>query len=497
MRIACVYSVDSYETVEKPLRNSSEIPFGISVIATVLKEHKHDVDLLVVTQATAIEALLGSYIAKNRPRMLCLTAVSSQFAVIDNVARVVKKLDPSIFVVLGGHYASLAPDDAIQSPYLDAICIGEGDEAVIALASQIASSSAWPTGIPNLWIKSRASGSVEKNATLPFNQALDSLPFIDRALWEPWIVAPQEEVSILVGRGCPFKCTYCSNHAMAALSKGRYVRYRSPENMIAEIESVCRQYPELRRIYLEVETIGASITKALALFEAMAKYNSSRSEKLTFRMNLAVQSKFVKNEEEVREFFAHCRKANVVGLNIGLESGSERIRKEVLRRAHYTNDELIRFASMAREYGISIVLFVMIGIPGETPKDFLETVEVIRRIRPETVLSSIFYPYVGTDLYDVAKARGLIPAEGLDGSGERRKATLDLPGFPRWRVRFEYVALWYRVYSGAWPFPKIFAHMARAYIAPYPKLESAYKYARSHSKLVSVLKRKLAARDAA
>lgn len=284
---------------------------------------------------------------------------------------------------------------------------------------------------------------------------------------------------------------------MAALSKGKYVRYRSPENMIDEIETVCRQYPELRRVYLEVETIGASITKALGLFEALAKYNSSRPEKLAFRMNLAVHSKFMKDEEEVREFFVYCQRANVVGLNIGLESGSERIRKEVLRRAHYTNVELIRFTSMAMEYGIKTILFVMIGIPGETPADFSETVDVIRRIQPETVFSSIFYPYVGTDLYNTAKAGGAIPAGGLDGRGERRKATLDLPGFPKWRVRFEYVALWYRVYHGTWPLPKIFAHMARAYIAPYPRLESAYKYARSHSKLVAVVKRKLSPRDAA
>ena len=191
MRIACVYSVDEYETVEKPLSTFAEIPFGISMIATILEKHDYDVDLFVVSRATAVEELLGSYIADKQPRMFCLTAVSSQFQNIEHVASVVKTIDSSIYVVLGGHHASLAPNNAIQSPYLDAICIGEGDRAIVDLASQVASDSAAPSGIPNLWIKNRTSGSIERNFRLPFIEDLDSLPYIDRGMWEPWVVAPQ------------------------------------------------------------------------------------------------------------------------------------------------------------------------------------------------------------------------------------------------------------------------------------------------------------------
>lgn len=67
------------------------------------------------------------------------------------------------------------------------------------------------------------------------------------------------KVSILVARGCPYKCTYCSNHALQLLSDGKLVRYRSPGDMNEGIEEVRRLYPDLRDIYLEVETIGASM----------------------------------------------------------------------------------------------------------------------------------------------------------------------------------------------------------------------------------------------
>ena len=386
--------------------------------------------------------------------MFCLTAVSSQFQNTENVARVVKEIDPDLFVVLGGHHASLAPDQAIESPYLDALCVSEGDRAAVDLVVQIEADPATrPTGIPGMWIKDKATGEIEKTPSLPFLQDLDSLPHIDRSLWEPWIVAPQDEVSILVGRGCPYKCTYCSNHALQLLSDGKFVRYRSPGDLIDEIEGVRRLYPELRDIYLEVETIGASMWNALELFSALAEYNSHRPDKLNFKMNLAIHSSFVKKEEKVREFFEYCRKANVIGLNIGLESGSERIRK-IMRRPRYSNKELTDFAALAKEYGIGVTLYALLGLPDETPKDFMETVQAVREIQPEKVYLSIFYPYIGTNLYDTAKERGLIPAEGLEPSSERRRAILDLPDFPRWRVRFEYIVFWYRAYKGIWPLPK-------------------------------------------
>ena len=90
---------------------------------------------------------------------------------------------------------------------MDAICVGEGDQAVIELASHLESNHAAPTGINNLWIKNKESGSIEKCQRNSFNEDLDNLPHIDRTMWWPWIVAPNEEVAILVGRGCPYKCT--------------------------------------------------------------------------------------------------------------------------------------------------------------------------------------------------------------------------------------------------------------------------------------------------
>ena len=95
---------------------------------------------------------MSDYINKEKPELFCLTSVSSQYWLVHKIAKEIKNLDPSIFTILGGHHASLAPDNAISSPYLDAICMGEGDHA-IKMLSNLISEGEEVKGIPNLWIK--------------------------------------------------------------------------------------------------------------------------------------------------------------------------------------------------------------------------------------------------------------------------------------------------------------------------------------------------------
>jgi len=110
MKIGCFYSIENYVSIDKSMRSPMEIPFGISIIATVLKVAGHNVDLFVIRPVTPLRKTLEKYIKEKRPQLFCLSAVSSQFPAIEKVAALVKEIDPSIFVILGGHHASLAPD---------------------------------------------------------------------------------------------------------------------------------------------------------------------------------------------------------------------------------------------------------------------------------------------------------------------------------------------------------------------------------------------------
>ena len=485
LSLACVYSVETYVTLDKPIREGASIPFGLATIASVLKDAGHEVQLLVFTPDTPILATLRSFMQRFRPRLFCLTAVSTQFSLIRTIAEAIKSLDSTCYVALGGAHASLMPEEAIACPFIDAVCVGEGDTAVVELAAQILAGRQ-PGNIHNFWFKHPETGFIEKNNAAPFLQDLDSLPLIDRELWRPWIMEPSRDPSVLVGRGCPFRCTYCSNHILGKLAKGPYVRFRSHNHIIKEIEQIT-QDPNVTNIYLEVETVGVNIEYALQLCEALSRFNVGRDIPIKFKINLAVTNNIVRDIELLDRLFAAFKRANIGTINIGLESGSERIRNEVLRRPRYSNEDIIKFCMHAKKYDIRIIIFVMIGLPGESVADFQETYQVVKTCEPYHIWLSIYYPYPGTDLYYVAKNQKLFSEQDIGNALERRRSYLTLPNFPRWRIMSEYVFFKFRVFKGRQSLRQRVFYAIRAAIETNAKLENLYLNLSRHTKIGQAL----------
>lgn len=476
MNIICVYSVEQPYSVNKPMKTAEEIPFGIASILTSLEHAGHTMELLVFSSQSPIREMLQTAIKNFKPDLLCLTAVSTQYPLISRVAKIARALSPSLYIVMGGHHASLQPEQSIVNPDLNAICLGEGDFVVVELARQL-SAVGQPYGIPGLWIKRGESGQeIERNLPGRFNVNIDELPFINRAYWSRWIQNEHEMPSVLVGRGCPYRCTYCSNHAMQKLAKGKYVRFRSVDNVIAEIDAIVTGFPQVLDLYLEVETIGVYPDYCIELGEKLIAYNARRKIPLRFGANLAPSKRLLSRTEVIDQILSLFHQAGIVFLNIGLESGSERLRKEVLRRPEYTNEVLIDFSQHARKHHIDINLFILFGLPGETPKDYLETIRVARSCRPHHVHLSIFFPYPGTDLYDLAVSQGLIDSNCFGvGGAERLRPVLKSTTFPRYRVALEYVLFPLRCFWGVWPYSKIVYAVVRNAMNMNPRLFSVVR----------------------
>ena len=490
MKIGCIYTVDTYFEVDKPFSTATEIPFGISIIITVLQQHGHDVELFVITPDTDLENTISKFVLEQNPKLICYTAVTTQYWQVKNVANYIKNLNQEIFHILGGHHASLDSDEVMKDGVFDAICVGEGENSIVELADNIENYSKYGhiKPIKNLWFSDNDNKKIIKNPRADFRQDLDDLPYINRKIWDKFIDNPNDYPAILLGRGCPFKCTYCSNHAMAKLSDGKYTRFRSPSNILGEIENILENYDNVERIYLEVETFGANRKASFAIFEKLAEFNSSRNQKIRFGANLALTSNFMSNEERCHELLSKASKANLMTINMGLESGSERFRKDVLLRPKYTNDELVRFCKLAKDYDIRVIFFILIGLPGETLADYYETVKTARRAQPYTCYVSIFYPYLGTDLATQAISLSLIHPRDLVESdtsrAERSRAILDLDGFSAKRIRIEYILFWFRVYFRHWPISKIIFQMISSFLRAYPKVYSKLLYLRNNSSIL-------------
>ncbi|MFA6142100.1 MAG: radical SAM protein [Candidatus Omnitrophota bacterium] len=443
MNVLFIYSLKDAFSPDKPLLTRADIPFGISYISSFLKKEGHDTELAVLTKKTRFIAI-DRIIKKTSPRLICFTAVFSEYAFITDAAKYIKKRYPGIFQLIGGPHVSLNPESCIAAPF-DAICVGEGEEATLELVKQLEGNIA-PSGISNLWI--RKGGNFEKNITRPFLKKIDILPYPDTSLWDRWIEKPKEFFTVLLGRGCPFLCAYCCNHALRKIASGDYVRLRSADNIIQEIRDTILVNRDVKKIYLEVETFGLDIEWAKKLCAKLEELNRELIEPLSFGTNLRITPGI-----DAEDLLSTMKKCGFDFINIGLESGNENIRRGVLKR-NYSNEDIFRAVRSAKKYGIRVIFYILMGIPGETAEDFKDTIRVSRICQPDHYMLSIFFPYPGTELYKSAEERGLIKRP-LDIRNERARAALDMPEFTKRQIISNYIWFEYNVYKGLKPLYKI------------------------------------------
>lgn len=470
MNVGFIFSSQNVLFTHKPLQCQEEMAFGISYISALLQRSGHKTRLCILTKETSQKSV-EEFIESFQPRVLAFTAVASEYSFIARWADMIKRRFPSIYLIGGGCHVSLNPDQGISSAF-DAICVGEGEYPVLELVQQIEAQKR-PSAIANLWIKQK--DLIEKNPPRPFLEDLDSLPFPDREMWQDWVSDPQSRPVILLGRGCHFQCTYCCNHALQKLARGKYVRFRSPENIIRELEGLAEKHKALSEVYFEVETLATNISWALRFCDALSKFNARRQKPLSFGANLRVTPR-----ADFGLLFRAMRKSNFTFINIGLESGSERVRREIMRR-YYSNQDVIETVQKARQHGLKVHLLNMIGLPGETEEDIKETIRVNRLCQPDMWAShSIFFPYPGTEIHKLCSDKGFLP-KVIDQERERSRAVLDLPDLSKKKIEHYFIWFDYYVYKGYRPVWKL---LMRTFIA---RLHASYSLMRLY-RMISEMK---------
>jgi hypothetical protein len=189
---------------------------------------------------------------------------------------------------------------------------------------------------------------------------------------------------------------------------------------------------------------------ALDLCKKLERLNNSMARRLSFGTNLRIVP-----GAGLEQLFKAFGDSNFKYIRIGVESGSERVRRDVLNR-NYSNADIVKAVQLARRYGMEVSLYNLLGVPGETKEDFDKTIELNRRCVPDKVFAHIFFPYPGTALYERCLKDGLFK-DLPDTALERCKATLDLPGFSKRQIQDGFIWFDYNVYNGKKPIHKILA----------------------------------------
>lgn len=425
---------------------------GVTALSAVLKQAGHEVSLLHLSNFDLGDAL--QQITKAAPDVIAISLTENHREQMSSLAVGIKKENKDIKIFAGGPFPSAYREWIDECEALDGLCYGEGEMSFLDVLNKLQKKEDY-TATLGFWF--RKDGEIIKNEPHPIADNLDSLPMPDLSIFDRQTILNYPAFSL--SRGCPFKCAYCCASLYGQRETGgAAVRYKSPERAIAEIKEMIKVYdPPL--LVFDDDTFFKSKTWLQTFAELYKK---------------EVKRPFVCNtrpETVTDELVLLLKEANCSMIAIGIESGDEELRKQVLQRK-MSDERIVEAFATIRKHGIKGASFNMVGFPTETRERFRKTIDLNRRINPDVVQLTIFYPYHGTALGDLAYEKGYIVRHGYPTYFGR--GTLDLPGFSLKEIEKEALFFVYNVYKDV-DRKRAILGLAQAFGRRYPTLYRTVK----------------------
>lgn len=410
-----------------PIVNSAP-PLGLAYIGAMLERRAYDVKILDASAPYAdytLDAVIRE-VKKYSPDIIGVT-ITITFAQYSYL--LMKELSKYINVpiVAGGPHPSLLPHEALNNG-ADIVVKGEGEHTFIEIMEYLNHGKEL-RDILGISFKDE-DGKYIDNQPRPIINNLDSLPFPAKHLFniEHYIKKPHEIVkygNIITSRGCPFRCTYCSNKI-----GGRKIRFRSPENIISEIQYLKEKYGLRKFVFLD----------------DCATLNSKRMMKLCQMIideKLNIHWICITRVDTVdRNLLKEMKKAGCIAVDYGVESGNPETLKKI--KKGFTLEKVENALRWTHETGINSMVNFMHGFPWETANDLKTTRRFIKKIRPWVdgiMPAGIVIPFPKTELYEQYKniygfENWWLKKDDLSGMG---KVKVSQPFFER--IFFSYYTL--------------------------------------------------------
>jgi radical SAM superfamily enzyme YgiQ (UPF0313 family) len=377
---------------------------GVMYISSVLKAHGHVCDFILSTQCA--ENTLQS-IKEFHPDIIGFSVMTVNQNLTLNLATLLKKNGVEALIIAGGPHPTFFPD-FIDNECLDIINIGEGEYSLLDLANAVDNHSDI-RGIQNLHVKK--DGKIYKNPLRPLVN-IEELPDPDIDLFFKYgAMKYNGNYNFIVSRGCPYDCSYCFNHKWNNLYKAcgnqNVIRLKSVEKCMHEIEEFAKKI-EIKLVSFSDSTFNLNKKWLLKFLECYRKRIG-----IPFSVNL--RANLV--DEEIVKALAETNCCHAV--RVGIETGNEKLRREVLNK-NISNNSIYNMAALLEKYKISLFAYTMYGLPGETVADAFETIEMMQKIQPDFFNAMVFHPYPGMKITKYAIKKGYITEKDLLKLGETK-----------------------------------------------------------------------------
>jgi len=361
-------------------------PLGTLYVAAVLQQAGHEVRFYNGAFMGHDEII--AQVSQYQPEFVGLYSTAFGWGKAKKTAAAIKSILAPVFIVVGGPYPVALKEKCLtDSPDIDAVVTGEGEITVVEMLARLGAGKGL-AGVEG--VAYRQDGEIKKNPPRPLITDLDALPYPARELLgeagkyipPPATYKRKPVAVIMTARGCNRNCLYCFQ-----IDKHRKsgIRYRSVENVMAEIERVLSQgYREIKFID---DTLAADYNRAMTI----AREIKNRGLDFTWFASAVV------NQVD-KPLLQAFKDAGCWAILFGAESGVQKDLNTI--RKGITPDQIRKAVKAAKEVGLTVYTPFLFGIPGQTYEDGLKTIEFALELDPDIANFHAITPFPGTELYD-------------------------------------------------------------------------------------------------
>jgi len=368
------------------------LPLGIGYLAAVLEKEGYPVDVVdCQTKKYTPQALEEKFRSLN-PDIVGITSATVTYLPALEVLKSAKVAVPKALTLMGGPHVSVLDQQALSdSPDLDIVVRGEGEQTMLELA-RFVSEQGLMFGLSAIQgITYRSNNQTFSTTDRAFLPDIDNLPHpahhhFDTNMYKLFGV---NYMPIITSRGCPSACTFC----LASKMCGHKFRGRSPSKVVDELEWLRDEFGAGAFAFYD-DTFTYDLQRAYAICDEMQKR----------KINLPWDCR-TRVDRVSRELLAKLKATNCQLIHFGVESGSQEMLK--LMRKGTTVELNAQAIQWAKEAGISVAVSLVIGYPTETPEMLEQTIEFLYKTKPDYVYMCEAVPYPGTELAYFIKELGL------------------------------------------------------------------------------------------
>lgn len=372
-------------------------PLGLAYVASLLEKKNVHVEILDMDANPMSILEFKQYLMNTNPTVV---GVQSATPLHNNAMEYLKctKENSDAITLIGGPHASALPEQVAENEYVDFVVRGEGEYSSLKLIEAIRENQHDFSKIDGIAYRDKSNKVILTKESKPIED-LDSLPFpafeklpINR--YKVWVAQDEGRriMTMLSSRGCPFGCIYCCK----AVS-GRIWRGRSPENVLEEISYLIKDF-NIEEIVFFDDTFTLNRNRVISVCEGIIK------RKMEIVWNI-----FTRVDKIDKELLILMKRAGLISISFGLESGDDRILKNLNKGT--TVEQGYKAVKWCREVGILTRNSFMIGSPGETPETIEKTIRLAKYCGYSSLDLLTVFP--GTKHWQMAIEQGLI-----DGKGE-------------------------------------------------------------------------------